>query len=258
MEEKIMRRKWDINIQNNDNYHLILGENPDQYTTRTSPLGINYVADFIERFEETFKRKARIIEYGDGLSTLWFAKNFPDNEIVSVGSDKEWFDWMEEELKKIPNHNIKHVYHKASNLYTTERDEDREYTHTIDSFGQFDVIINDGAQREMIGDYILSNADKFISLGGIFIRHDYEMAILGNWVGLRDEIPEWCRDNMDLGYDGFTHTHPEYALVTTTGNGLAGNVMEYGGVWRKVDHQFKRKTDAEEKRLKEEARGKNI
>lgn len=240
------RRKWEIDLLDPDKFQIILGEEPNRYFIRTSVLGVNYVADFIDKFEGTYTRKARILEYGDGVSTLWYAKNFPDNEFYSIGGDEYWFNWMEDELKKLPSHKVTHIFHKATNYYTTELDPDFDYAHCIDDLNPpFDVIMNDGAQREIIGDYILSNPDKYISVGGIYLRHDYEMAILGNWVGLRDKVPEWCRDKMDLGYEGFIHTHPEYAVVTTTGNGLAGYQMEYGGVWRKVDHQNVRKTEAE-------------
>lgn len=241
-----MRRKWEIDLLEPSRFQLIIADSiGDKYYIRTSVMGVNYLADFIERFEFVWKRKARIFEYGDGISTIWWARNFPENEIISVGGDKHWFDWVEEMLAKEPPHHVTHVYHEATNYYVTEKDANYDYAHCIDDFNPpFDVIINDGAQREIVGDYILSNADKYINVGGIFLRHDYEMAVLGNWVGFRDKLPEWCRDEMDLGYDGFCHTHPEYTLVTTTGNGLAGNVMEYGGVWRKLDHQWKMKTDA--------------
>jgi hypothetical protein len=240
------RRKWQIDLLDPDRFQIILGDEPNRFFIRTSALGVNYIADFIERFEETYRRKARILEYGDGLSTLWYAKNFPDNEVVSVGGDEWWFNWIEEELGKIGNKNIHHIYRKASNFYTTERDPDTGYTHVIDDWvAPFDIIINDGAQREMVGDYILSNADNFISVGGIYIRHDYEMAILGNWVGLRNKLPEWCRDEKDLGYEGFCHTHPEYSVLVTTGNGLAGECLEFGGVWRKEDFKWHRKLEVE-------------
>lgn len=248
------RRTWEIDLLNPDRFQLIVSDNKQEvYYIRSSVLAVNYIADFIERFEFVWKRKARIFEYGDGISTVWWARNFPDNEFISVGGDKHWFDWVEEMLAKEAPHHVTHVYHEATNYYVTEHDTNFDYAHCIDDFeSPFDVIINDGAQREIVGDYILSDADKYISLGGIYLRHDYEMAILGNWYGFREKLPEWCIDEKDLGYDGFTHTHPGYALVTTTGNGLAGQVMEYGGVWRKLDHKWKMKIDAEAERIKNE------
>lgn len=249
-----MNRKYGIDLYRPDDYQIILADkNGDKYFIRISCLGINYLAHFVEDFEDTYKRKARILEFGDGISTIWWAKTFPENEVFSVGGDITWYNWMEEELSKLPPHKVKHVYHEQTNFYTTENINNMDYVKCLEDFNPpFDIIINDGGMREIVGDYVLSNADRLISPGGVYLRHDYEMAILGNWVGFRDKLPEWCRDDKDLGYEGFAHSHPEYSTITTTGNGLAGYVVEFGGVWRRVDHQRTRKVDAENKRLEEE------
>ena len=237
------RRRWELNVQDSSKWQYFIGEVPNRYDLRQSNFALNYQAYFIENFEDTFERKARILEYGSGCTTAWWAINFPDNEIISVEGNLEWYEVMKKELEKIGAKNVKLIYHPASNLYTTERDEDLSYSRSIEEVGgQFDLIINDGAQREMIGDFILQNADKFISPGGLYLRHDYEMAILGNWVGLREEpLPEWCRDKTDLGYEGFCSTHPDYSLVTVTGNHIASMVVELGGIWRKTDFKWTQK-----------------
>jgi hypothetical protein len=244
------KRKWELNVEDPSRWQYTIGVEPNRYDLRQSPFSLNYLAYFIENFEETFKRKSRIIEYGSGCTTCWYAINFPDNEFVAVEGDEKWFDVVNQELKKIGAKNVNLIFHPASNYYTTVMDQDLSYSRTIQEVGgAFDLIINDGAQREIIGDFILRNADEFISTGGIYLRHDADMAILGNWVGLREEpLPEWCRDKMDLGYDGFAHTHPQYEHITVTGNHIASMVTEFTGIWRKADFKWIQKMRAEEER----------
>lgn len=247
-----MIRKWELNVEDPSRWQYIIGEEPKRYYLRQSNFSLNYLAYFIENFEDTYQRKARIIEYGAGCTTVWWAKNFPDNEFVAVEGNRWWFDTVNAELKKVHAKNVRLVYYPADENYTTVRDSDLSYSKAIMNFNPpFDLIINDGAQREIIGDFVLRNADSFISPGGLYLRHDMEMAMLGNWVGFReDPLPGWCRDKMDLGYEGFAHDNPAYACVTVTGNHIASMVIEFGGVWRKADFKFIQKMKAEEERLK--------
>lgn len=247
------RRRWELNVEDPSRWQYTIGEEPHRYYLRQSNFSLNYLAYFIENFEETYNRKARIIEYGAGCTTVWWAINFPDNELVAVEGSKWWYDTITEELKKVGAKNVNLQFRYANENYTTVYDPDNRYSRVIDDFGQFDLIINDGAQREIIGDHILRNADRFISPGGLYLRHDADMAILGNWVGLREEpLPEWCRDKMDLGYDGFAHTHSEYEHVTVTGNHIASMVTEFTGIWRKADFKWIQKMNAEKRRIENE------
>jgi hypothetical protein len=248
-----MRRKWELNVEDSSRWQYTIGEEPRRYYLRQSNFALNYQTYFIENFEDTFERKARIFEYGSGCTTIWWAINFPDNEIVSVEGNPWWYETITKELEKVGAKNVKLIYHPADENYTTVLDPDLSYSRSIEEAGgQFDLIINDGAQREMVGDFILRNADKYISKGGLYLRHDYEMAVLGNWVGLREEpLPEWCRDKTDLGYEMFCATHPDYVCTTITGNHIASMVIELGGVWRKADFKWIQRGNAEKKRLNE-------
>lgn len=247
------RRKWELNVEDASRWQYTIGEEPRRYYLRQSNFALNYQAYFIENWEDTFKRKARIMEYGSGCTSVWWGLNFPDNEIYSVEGDPWWLETIQKELDKNNIKNVHLVYHEASENYTTVLDPDLSYYKSIEEVGgKFALIINDGAQREMVGDFILSNADKFMDDGGLYLRHDYEMAVLGNWVGLRDKLPDWCRDKMDLGYEEFCARNPKYSCVTITGNHIASMVIEMGGIWRKADFKYIQKMDAEKERLKNE------
>lgn len=243
------RRKWELNVEDSERWQYVIGEEPRRYFLRQSNFALNYQAYFIENWEDTFKRKAKILEFGSGCTTIWWAKNFPDNEIITVESGEWWREVVQNELNKIGAKNVRMIYHPADEgHYTSVLDEDLSYSKSIDETeGDFTLIINDGAQREMVGDHILRGIDqgkKYLSEGGLYLRHDYEMAVLGNWVGLRDGTPPvWCRDKMDLGYEMFCATHPEYVCTTVTGNHIASMVIELGGIWRKQDFKWKQKMD---------------
>ena len=83
-------RKWELNVENPSKWGYVIGEEPRRYFLRQSNFALNYQAYFIENFEDTFLRKARILEYGSGCTTVWWAMNFPDNEIVSVECHKDF------------------------------------------------------------------------------------------------------------------------------------------------------------------------
>jgi len=95
----------------------------------------------------------------------------------------------------------------------------------------YDLILNDGCLREMVGDTIMANADRYIAPGGYYFRHDYEKLLNGSWQG-------WHLDpSLDVSvghmYDKFTSEHPNYELLTINGDGKWGFKCEYGGLWRK-------------------------
>lgn len=244
------KRKWELNVEDASRWQYVIGEEPHRYYLRQSNFTLNYQAYFIENFEDTYLRKARILEYGAGCTSIWWGMNFPDNEIISVEGNPWWMESIQKELDKNNIKNVKLIYYPADENYTTVLDPDLAYSRVIDEVGgSFDLIINDGAQREIIGDHILKGIDQgkeYLSVGGLYLRHDYEMAVLGNWVGLREEpLPAWCRDKMDLGYNGFAATHPEYEHVTVCGNHIASMVIEMGGIWRMADFKWTQRLMAE-------------
>lgn len=190
-----------------------------------SQLSLALINEFIIDRQSWIKRPFKLLEYGSGASTDYFVKKYPEVKVYSVEGDKEWFEkvkgWCKPE---------RYEYHKASPNYTTDPSCNKDYITCMEEYGPFDLILNDGAQREMVADYIFANHEKYIADGGMYLRHDYEMNILGNWNGLHlpgeKQTPE-----------EFVVKHPEYSVVTFNGSGRWGYVCELGGVWKRENNK---------------------
>ena len=239
-----------IDLANPDKYSIVKEEPPKQFTIQISSLGMAFIEKFCECMRESVGRGLRILEFGSGCSTVFFGNYFKEDEIFSIEGNQEWFDKVEKWLKEDGVSNVTHLFHEQTNQYTSIDENNMDYILcTKDLPKPFDLIINDGGMREIVGDFILENADEYLSKGGLYIRHDYEMAILDNWVGFRlDPLKPWVKDKRDLSYDSFCATHPGYELLTTTGNGRAGYLCEFGGVWRRLDYKWKKILENEAKR----------
>ncbi len=83
-------------------------------------------------------RDARIAEFGSGLSTIWFARQF--SEVVSVEHDANWAKLVESKLCKDNLDNVTY-------LVRTPKD----YESSLDRFpnGYFDLILVDGLKRDL-------------------------------------------------------------------------------------------------------------
>jgi hypothetical protein len=110
-----------------------------------------------------------IFEWGTGNSSLFFAKRA--KEVISVESDKLWFD----QIDKV----------KLINNYLFFKDDLKEYVGIISSFNKkFDIIIIDGKEREkcseISNDYnkddgliILDNSERHPDISKSFRDLDY-------------------------------------------------------------------------------------
>ena len=234
----------DVEIQNLERYRLWIGDVPNRWDLRISALALNCLDRFLQELQEaTGKEKLRLLEFGSGVSTVWWAETFPDMEIYSVEGNKEWYERVKGWLKERNIKNVTLVFQEQTNFYTTENVNNMNYIYQTKAFNPpFDLIINDGGMREIVGDFILENADEYIAEGGLYLRHDYEMAVLGNWRGFHLEpLKPWLKDEKSIGYDQFCATHSQYELMTLFGNGLPCFVLELGGIWRKMDFKWERK-----------------
>lgn len=122
---------------------------------------ISYSA--IEELSRNLNKKARVLEFGSGMSTIWYAKHA--GEVFSVEDCKPWFDKVSSIIQQ---NNIKNV-----NLAYFE-DQDR-YSKFMkdDNFG-FDLIMVDGNYR----DACVSNAINLLRPGGIFYLDNSDRGII--------------------------------------------------------------------------------
>lgn len=121
---------------------------------------ISYSA--ISIIKDHLTSSSRVLEFGSGMSTIWYARN--SRYVVSVEDNKEWFKIVDKMLKK--NH-IKNIDHKLI-------ENSDEYCSCAANQNLFDLIMIDGSYRaECMAkslDYLapggmvyLDNSDKFSS-----------------------------------------------------------------------------------------------
>lgn len=192
-----------------------------------SQLALSLIDLFIQERKDELNRPFRYLEFGSGASTAYFATKYPDIEIFSVEGDKEWYEKVKTWVKpKV------YEYHEATNYYTTKNDCNMNYINCMEKYGPFDLILNDGAQREMVADYIFANHEKYIADKGIYLRHDYEKYLIGDWVGYH--LPKiFDTEFKPYTAESFALEHPEYSSITINGNGRWGWRAELGGVWKR-------------------------
>ena len=206
-----------IGLKLQDRYGLRI----DKDFSQMSSLAVNWVEEFLADRAHRTGRKMKILEYGSGMSTVLFSKLFPDYEITSIEGNKEWY----EKIGKLLEDNVDHRFIEHSPNWRIRNIEiKKEYLDPLREKKSWDLILNDGCIRETIGDYIMENIDRLLKPGGIYLRHDYEMAITGKWIQTGYKKP---------GYDEFTAKNDGYELITVTGNGMWGYKAEMGGIWRK-------------------------
>lgn len=201
-------------------YQLSFGK----WAVQISPFALCWIKIHWREIMRKQKRNIRLMEFGAGVSTIWFGKHLQnEGEVFSVEGDKKWYErvkgWIMEE--GLTNIHLKYTKQDA-NFRLPIVTVNENYIYPFD--GSWDIIINDGAIRETIGNETMKRADQLIREGGVYLRHDYEKAVRGDWIQTG-----WER----LGYDKFCAENSNYELITVSGNGGWGYKCELGGIWRK-------------------------
>lgn len=212
-----------------------------------SPLGLLWIKDHIESlYPEQLtahntimhfpsSHQIKILEVGTGHSGAFFATIFPTVQVCSIEGEKMWYEreleWQEK--KKLFNWRIIFEEQPSDYGFDSLRDDNMNYINRAKEFGfPFDLILNDGGMREKVADVILSDADKWLSIGGVYLRHDYNRAVSERWIGPHiSPHPPWVVGEVGTFYEQFCALHPNYRTITTPGNWVTG-LYEYGGVWR--------------------------
>jgi hypothetical protein len=207
----------------------------DKEFCQVSPVAMEWIEQFVNQLKHLRKRKkAKILEFGAGVSTVTLAEMFPDDEIISIEENKKWYENVKKWLKERKLKNVNLIFEEVliRNYYRFDETTNLNYFHIAEQYKPFDLIINDGNMREYIGANILENIDSWLTKGGLYLRHDYEKALAGVWIGHTPlPVMDWFNGS-GLGYDMFCGTHPGYALLTVGGNGKWGYKAELGGIWR--------------------------
>jgi len=210
-----------FDLEKQDKYQMREGK----WKTEISPFALKWIEIHLNEIKRKYKRKTRLMEFGAGLSTVWYGKNLPDTEICTVEGDEKWYERVKARLKKEKVKNVKLKYvPQDANYRLPYVHVNSDYVYPFAVRTGWDVIINDGAIRETIGDTTMECADTLIRPNGVYLRHDYEKAARGDWLQTGWE---------KLGYEEFCAENDSYGVITIPGNGIWGYLAELGGIWRK-------------------------
>jgi hypothetical protein len=130
-----------------------------------------------ERIFSFLRPGARMLEWGAGGSTVWFANHLPAGAtLTSVEHDPKWFQAVQERLGSVPN--VRLLLREATGRLganaTIEEEDPRHlqsFIHAVDG-EEFDVIVVDGNAR---GD-CLRQAQSLLAPGGVVLLHDAQRA----------------------------------------------------------------------------------
>ena len=90
----------------------------------------------IKRIEELIKPDWKVIEFGSGMSTIWFVKRC--SFVYSIEHNEDWYNKISNLLKKKKLTNVKYYLRKADNSYS-------DLSEYKDQF--FDFCLVDGINR---------------------------------------------------------------------------------------------------------------
>jgi hypothetical protein len=104
----------------------------------------------IRALEKHLTRSSRVLEFGSGMSTIWYAKHA--GEVFSVEDYKPWFDKVSKLLED----------RKIANItYKIAKDENEYSRFMADDATGFDLIMVDGSHRSAC----IANATKLLRDG---------------------------------------------------------------------------------------------
>lgn len=126
-----------------------------------------------ERILKSFSHGTRILEWGSGGSTLWFADRLPPGAtLVSIDHDPAWHEQVKARIGKRDNVRLLlfpaiKPLGKNATIEEENADSVRDYIHAMDN-ETFDVIIIDGVARNAC----LRQAWQILSAEGVAFLHD--------------------------------------------------------------------------------------
>lgn len=115
----------------------------------------------IRVFKQSLKKNSRVLEYGSGMSTIWFSKYA--SEVCSVENNREWYEIISNRLKNKNIQNVKYQLQENRKKYINFANHDKK---------GFDLIVIDGEDRDKCAE--ISN--KLIKPGGIIYLDNSDTA----------------------------------------------------------------------------------
>lgn len=146
--------------------------------------------------ESVITKDFRILEFGSGSSTLWFANRC--KHIISYESEMDWWSAIIDEANNQRINNFDLVY-------------DAKYWETLetglDENSPFDLILIDGAEHEGAREMCVKKAWKYLAEGGYFVLDDTQRDRYKESVEFIDSFDwyRWCITGRDYWGDEGNH-----------------------------------------------------
>ena len=155
-----------------------------------------FTARAITLLEELLQDGDRVLEFGSGRSTIWFAKRC--SHVLSIEHDSRWFASVQGRLSSFDN-----VDYRLKSLHAQDGHVP-EYVDFLNSVpdGSFTILVNDGRLRGLVARY---SFDK-VAPGGIFVVDNAERylpntfavpssrglsAADGDWLEFQERTRSW-------------------------------------------------------------------
>lgn len=108
--------------------------------------------DSIKMLEKHLTKESRVLEFGSGMSTIWYSKHA--GYVCSVDDHRPWFNKITARIKKDSIKNIHYQFAQSEETYSSFMSEDQK---------GFDLIMIDGSCRSMC----VLMASKLLKPGGV-------------------------------------------------------------------------------------------
>jgi predicted O-methyltransferase YrrM len=161
---------------------------------------ISYDAQHV--LDTYLKPSMRVLEFGSGMSTAWYAKRV--REVVAIEDYRVWFDKIQMIFTARGIANVKYRFAADETAYLSLSDEDRG--------NGFDFVMIDGSHRHRCVDVAIAN----IRPGGIIYLDNSDKGAegypTGNCIEARERLVAWARE-MGTQPEFFTDFAPTQLFV---------------------------------------------
>ena len=160
---------------------------------------IAYTAiDYLEHF---LNKNSRVLEFGSGMSTIWYAKHA--GEVFSVEDYRPWYEKVTNMIEANHLDNITYRFSESETEYSTFMSEGEQ---------GFDLIMVDGSYRSKC----ISHAEKLVKSGGILYldNSDIDSGPIGGDMRIAETLARNFAENYDAQVIAITDFAPTVFFVT--------------------------------------------
>lgn len=152
----------------------------------------------IDLLGQLLLRTDRVLEFGSGRSTVWFAGRCA--HVTSIEHDERWFSFVEKKVLQLGN--VDYMLRSTA----TGSAVSSAYIRVLEELPDrsFDVLVNDGRLRDLVAEHgiaklrsgglmVLDNAERYLPNMFHVPESRLERAPEGAWIKFAEETRQWRR-----------------------------------------------------------------